>query len=139
MLLPVVKHTNYIVVSEPKMFLVFDVYKTSATFGRQVFELDGRLVEIIHEYASAHDLKDGDVLLPQPTNKHKVRSSSDMSALMGTVLDRYFHNRMTQVNLRQSYSTYNHSQNFSEAVLKTLSARLAHSVGTSRMYYRKIK
>lgn len=138
-LLPVVKDTNYIVVSGPKMYLVFDVYKTSATFGRQVFELEGRLIEIIREYVSTHELKDGDVLIPQPTNKNKVRASSDMSARMGTLLDRYFHNGMTQVNLRQSYSTYNHEQNFSEAVLKTLTARLAHSVGTSRMYYRKIK
>lgn len=138
-LLPVVKNTNYVVVSGKKMFLVFDVYKTSATFGRQVFELDDRLVDIINEYVTAHDLEDGDVLIPQPTNKNKVRASSDMSTLMATLLDRYFHNGMTQVNLRQSYSTYNHEQNFSEGVLKTLTARLAHSVGTSRMYYRKIK
>lgn len=137
-LLPVVKDTNYVVVSIPKMFLVFDEYKTNATFGRQVFELEDRLIDIINEYVSVNELEDGAPLLPQPTNSNKVRASSDMSTLMATVLDRYFHNGMTQVTLRQSYSTHHHAQNFSEAVLKTLTARLAHSVGTSRLYYRKI-
>jgi hypothetical protein len=138
--LPVAKNTNYVVDTGARMFLVFDVFKTSATFGRQVFELEGELVAIIREYVTGHTLKDGDLFVTQLTDDHRVRSSSSMSTLMSDILDLYFPKRgMTQVNLRQSYSTYNHEQNLSEAALKTLTARLAHSVGTSRMYYRKIK
>jgi hypothetical protein len=138
-LLPLQHETNYIVFTGAVCFLVFDEFKTKGTFGRQVFEMQGPLVKIIKQYIAHYDLSDGDVLIPQVRNKTKILSESDMSKLMSKKLDIYFHNGMSQTSMRSSYSNFIHSKNYSEGTLRTLTARLAHSVETSRIYYRKVE
>ena len=138
-LLPVERLTNYIVFSGAACFLVFDEYKTKTTFGRQVFEMQGPLVDIIRAYIAHYGFTDGDKLIPQVRDKTKYLDESSMSKLMSETLDRYFHNGMSQTSMRSSYSTFIHSKDYSEKTLKTLTARLAHSVETSRVYYRKVK
>lgn len=138
-LLPLQQETNYIVFTGAVCFLVFDEFKTKGTFGRQVFEMQGPLVRIIKDFIAHYGLKDGDVLIPQVRNKTKILSEPEMSKLMSKKLDLYFHNGMSQTSMRSSYSTFIHSKNYSEGTLRTLTARLAHSVETSRVYYRKIE
>lgn len=138
-ILPVERLTNYIAFTGDTCFLVFDEYKTKTTFGRQVFEMQEPLVGIIKEYIAHYGFTNGDKLIPQVRDKKKYLSESSMSKLMSLTLDRYFHNGMSQTSMRSSYSTFIHSKNYSEGALKTLTARLAHSVETSRVYYRKVE
>jgi hypothetical protein len=137
--LPVRPETNYVVEAGSKCFFVFDEYKTNDVFGRQVFEVSTELRTAIKAYVAAARIQDGELLLGQVRDDTKLLSESQMSKTMKDTLERYFHNGMTQRDLRSSYSTHIHNlPNQSETTLTALTARLAHSLSTSRMYYKKI-
>ncbi len=137
--LPVRPETNYVVEAGKKCFFVFDEYKTKDVFGRQVFDVSTDLRTIIKAYVAAARIQDGELLLGQVRDDTKLVSESQMSKMMKVTLERYFRNGMTQRDLRSSYSTHIHNlPNQSEATLTALTARLAHSLSTSRMYYKKV-
>ncbi len=67
------QNDNYLVISTSPYKFIFNYYKTNDKYGQQEIPvMDDDLNHLIHKYINYYQLKSGDYLIGQTTDKKKV-------------------------------------------------------------------
>ena len=115
--------------------VVFNDYKTSKTYGHQVFTIENDMLNgLIDKYVAMKGLHDGDYLFSLQRNKKEVINEANFSSKVGSVFKKIYGIPITIRFLRISWSSYIHSQNLSVNELKRYAYMMAHSTSESTMY-----
>ena len=127
---------NYLVIDKNGYKLVFNKYKTSKKFHKQIIEVPIQLKQIIDEY-----IKEYNVVLGNPlfSNKNLPISNACMGALVKKVFSAIFNTPLTINDIRMSASTYNDSLNLSLANDIAFAVQMAHAYILDKQYVRKVK
>jgi hypothetical protein len=126
--------TNFLICSTiPKIF-VFNDYKTSKTYGQQVFNIPDDLDSIISKYITINNLKVNDYLFSLQREKKEVISEGNFSKKISNVFYKVYNELISIRYLRMSWSSYIHSKNPSVIEIEKYAEKMAHSPSENILY-----
>jgi hypothetical protein len=127
---------NYLITSKP-LQVVFNNYKTSKTYGQQVFEIEDEDLEtVINDYISFKKLKDGEYLFHLMRSKHEPIKESHFSLKVSEVFFAVYDVKISVRFIRISWSNYINSQPISFNEKQKYIRRMAHSMTESQRYFK---
>lgn len=130
---------NYLILSNPKK-VVFNNYKTSTTYGQQVFDISDKfLSDLIDEYLKERNIKAnaGQYLFPLQRDYREPIHSSIFSTNVSNVFKKAYGKPISVRYLRMSHVSHFLKGNPSVAAMKEHAKAMAHSV-SEQMLYKKI-
>jgi len=134
---------NYLVVGEEgdgvAMRFVFNKYKTSGVYNRQVFDVPDDLVSVLMNWIKATDKKDGDYLLTKTGkgvhNKGDALRSDDLTDVLHKAFGRGISTQMLRHMYLDKYNTPERRSVIAEMMGDA--EQMAHSIGTQQHIYVK--
>ena len=129
---------NYLIISTSPKILVYNEYKTAATYKQQDFELPVELDSIIDEYIKSDRLKEGDFLFHQKQDKRMPINEPNFSKLIGDIFQKVYGVRIINRNIRRSAATSLKALDPSLEQMKEKARELGHSI-EEQLKYRKFK
>jgi hypothetical protein len=125
---------NYLILSNPKR-VVFNNYKTSKTYGQQIFNIDDKnLSNILDEYIMSNGLKENDYLFSLDRDKREVISQPNFSALISKIFYKVHNIPISLRFLRMSHISKLLKTNPSIKEMEILAFQMANSVEEQRRY-----
>jgi len=128
---------NYLITAKTGYKFVFNDYKTSKTYGKQVVEVPKQLKKIIDNYTRTYYIKLKDYLFPIINDIKNHITLANFTALISTVFTNVYKTPITLNDIRMSASTYNDAQNNSLKDDKLFAMAMGHSYTTDKQYVRK--
>ena len=128
--------TNFIIISENPLKVIFNDYKTSTTYGQQVFNIPNELSCIIIKYIQHFQLSDFDYLLSLSIDKKMIISEPNFSKKVSNVFYKVYNQNISIRFLRISWSVWINTQNFSINTKKEYINKLAHSYEENQRYFK---
>jgi hypothetical protein len=121
------------------MRFVFNRYKTSGSYHRQVFDVPDDLVEVLKKWIRATDKKDGDYLLTKVGkgihNKGDTLRNDDITEVLHKVFGRGISTQMLRHMYLDKYNTPERKKIIEEMMGDA--EQMAHSIGTQQQTYVK--
>ena len=129
---------NYLVIGtegdKVVMRYVFNKYKTSGVYHRQVFDVPDDLVEVLKNWIKATDKKDGDYLLTK-VRKGDMLRNDDITDVLHKVFGRGISTQMLRHMYLDKYNTPERRSVIAEMMGDA--EQMAHSIGTQQNIYVK--
>jgi len=126
---------NYLII--PKIIFVFNDYKTSKTYKKQIFNISINLKNIINKYINIKDLKDGDLLFK--TDDNKIISEGNFSVKISNILKKVYDVPICIRYLRISWVSNLYKTNPTGQEIKNLAYSMSHSTEEARRYNKIFK
>lgn len=121
---------NYLIIPSGKF--IFNDYKTSKTYNKQIFDIPINLKNIINKYINEKDLKNGDLLFK--TDKDKIITEGNFSSKISNIFKKVYNIPICIRYLRMSWASSIYLNNPSIKEIKELSYKMAHSTIENRLY-----
>jgi hypothetical protein len=123
------------------MRYVFNKYKTSGTYNKQVFDVPDDLVEVLKNWIKATDKKDGDYLLTKVGYKIHNKGDALRSDDIGEVLHKAFGRGISTQMLRHMYLDKYTTPERKKIIEEMMgdAEQMSHSIGTQQQVYVKDK
>ena len=129
---------NYLMLSNPKQF-VFNDYKTNNTYGKQDFKIPDDLDMVINQFITAKKLRNGDFLFSLLRDKKEPIAESNFSAKVKEVFNKIYGIPISMRFVRMSWATDLYASNPTQAKVKEITFKMAHSPAESALYKKIIK
>lgn len=122
---------NYIIIenNDPIKF-VFNNYKTNKIFGKQVYNIDNNIKELILKHINLNKKEYNDFLFNYKANNFGKKITN--------IFNKIYNENISVRWLRMSYASYIRKNNLTNNELKIISEKMAHSLETNSRY-NKIK
>jgi len=122
---------NYIIIdnNNPIKF-VFNNYKTNKVFGKQIYDINDDIKNLINKHILINNKKNNDLLFNYKSNNFGKKLTN--------IFKKVYSENITVRWLRISYTSYIRKQNLTNNELKIISEKMAHSLETNSKY-NKIK
>ena len=122
---------NYIIIdnNNPIKF-VFNNYKTNKVFGKQIYDINDDIKNLINKHILINNKKNNDLLFNYKFNNFQKKLTN--------IFKKVYSENITVRWLRISYTSYIRKQNLTNNELKIISEKMAHSLETNSKY-NKIK
>ena len=127
---------NYLIIADNMKF-VFNDYKTSKTYKKQIFNVPINLKNVIKKYISIKGLNDGDLLFA--TDKKKIISEGNFSQKISNVFKKVYDIPICVRYLRMSWVSNLYRTNPTAKQIKELALKMSHSAEESRLYNKIFK
>lgn len=128
--------TNFLIISVNPFKVIFNDYKTSTTYGQQVFNIPNELSSIISKYININKLSDGDYLFYLSRDKREIISEPNFSKKVSNVFYKVYNIPISIRFLRMSWSVWINTQKFSVNTKKEYINKLAHSYEENQRYFK---
>jgi hypothetical protein len=133
---------NYLVLNKEGMKnkkFVFNDYKTSKTYGKQVFTIPTELDNIIDTYLKTKGLSSGDKFIPLNRNKNEMLDEGNFSNRIKNVFHKVYGIPISLRYIRMSWSSDLYSKIPNVKEIKQLSFMMWDSPNESRLYNKLFK
>jgi len=119
-----------------KTKIIFNQYKTSKTYNKQILEnLPDDFIKILYEYVAKMKKKEGDYLFLNYLKKPYTPNVFGIN--LSKLFTKVYNHNITLRYIRMSYATYKNSFNISNNEIKKMAYEMGHSVKINSQY-RKI-
>ena len=123
---------NYYVRNKDISYFVFDNYKTSHIYGRQIIEVNNELKKIIDDFIDKQNIKHGTKILEM--------KDYNITDRLANIFYKYIGKKISISMLRHIYISYAlDSLKMNENEKTLLSMKMAHSKGTQSIYKKIVK
>lgn len=124
---------NYLILKNtvPDRF-IFNDYKTSSSYHRQVVDVPEQIQPILHEYILTDDLGTDNFLFH--LTRDKKEADSNFSKTFSSVFTKVYGENVTNQDLRTAYATYWNSKAKNKSDKNKVSQALSHSFETNEQY-----
>lgn len=127
---------NYLIISKSPKEVVFNDYKTSRKYGKQIFNIPDELDNIINKYINIKGLKPNDYLFGLDRDKREYISQPNFSKKISDVFQKIYKIPISLRFLRQSWSVWINTQKISIKAKKEYINMMAHSQAESDKYFK---
>jgi hypothetical protein len=127
---------NYLILSTNPKQVVFNDYKTSRKYGKQVFNIPEDLNQVINKYISMKGLKPNDYLFGLDRDRKEYISQPNFSKKISDVFKKVYKIPISLRFLRQSWSVWINTQKISIKAKKEYINMMAHSQAESDKYFK---
>jgi hypothetical protein len=127
---------NYLIISKSPKEVVFNDYKTSRKYGKQIFNIPDELDNIINKYINIKGLKPNDYLSGLDRDKREYISQPNFSKKISDVFQKIYKIPISLRFLRQSWSVWINTQKISIKAKKEYINMMAHSQAESDKYFK---
>jgi len=127
---------NYLILSTNPKQVVFNDYKTSRKYGKQVFNIPEDLNQVINYYISMKGLKPNDYLFGLDRDRKEYISQPNFSKKISDVFNKVYKIPISLRFLRQSWSVWINTQKISIKAKKEYINMMAHSQAESDKYFK---
>lgn len=117
---------NYIIINDNSSYFIFNNYKTSNYFGKQIIDIPKNLNKYILNYIKTYKKYNNDFLFITTSNKFGTEISR--------IFKKIYNQNITLRWIRISYTTYIRKKNLTNNELKNISEKMAHSIVTNSRY-----
>lgn len=117
---------NYIIINDNSSYFIFNNYKTSNYFGKQIIDIPNNLNKYILNYIKTYKKQNDDFLFISTSNKFGTEISR--------IFKKIYNQNITLRWIRISYTTYIRKKNLTNNELKNISEKMAHSIVTNSRY-----
>lgn len=117
---------NYIIINDNYSYFIFNNYKTSNYFGKQIIDIPKNLNKYILNYIKTYKKQNNDFLFIITSNKFGTE--------INRIFKKIYNQNITLRWIRISYTTYIRKKNLTNNQLKNISEKMAHSIVTNSRY-----
>jgi hypothetical protein len=128
--------SNYLIIGDNMRF-IFNDYKTSKAFKKQIFNIPINLKNVINKYINIKDLNDGDLLFK--TDDNKIINEGNFSAKISNVFKKVYDVPICIRYLRMSWISNLYKTNPTGQEIKNLAYTMSHSTDEARRYNKIFK
>jgi len=127
---------NFLILNKMKMpeKFIFNEYKTSDTYGKQIIDVPDEIQDIIHKYILNNDLKNKDYLFYLDRNKREPYDEGAFSVIFSNVFKKVYGKHITNQMFRKSYATYFNKRAKNLGEKKKYANDLSHSLSVHLEY-----
>lgn len=136
------KDDNYLLISNKPYKFIFNNYKTNDKYGQQEIPvMDDDLNNLINKYINYCQLKNGDYLIGQTTDKKKVIAESNFSNKITEVFRKVYgiHTSLDFIRKSHIINFYDQPKKLSNNEKKAFAELMAHSKEEQEKYYKIVK
>ena len=106
-----------------KTVVIFNKYKTSPTYGKQILEnLPIKLLDILYEYIDTYNKINGNYLFTKSSTNDKCMTESAFGIMLSSIFKSVYNFDITNRYLRMAYSTYIDKKNLSNNEIEKIAS-----------------